>query len=268
MTRAPDTFLVYRADPRLSGAVLYLSGEPGAAFGTTRTRDEAAAYSLESATAAARALNLCATPVRGAAPWRIGVSVIGVPAGYARQAGEAPAGAEPVDLSEYCEGLAGGSRLSRPAVDTWPFRRLMDLHAAMQWLLDCLHDAGETHGDDGTIHDCVEHAAAALVEAGGHLNWYSAADARAYRLREAAEAQAEVDALAGRVGVAEPTGGPHAWDDGEIARGMAAAISSWRPLAPKGGVSDLAAIMRKNLDHSIMVSVAEIRAARRKSTAE
>lgn len=54
---------------------------------------------------------------------------------------------------------------------------------ALQWLLDDLHTAGETHGVDGRIFDSVENAAAALVEAGGHLSWYSLEDARAYRQR-------------------------------------------------------------------------------------
>lgn len=58
------------------------------------------------------------------------------------------------------------------------------LEHALQWLLDSLHDAGETHDEDGSIFDAVEDAAAALVEAGGHLNWYSVEDAEAYRARE------------------------------------------------------------------------------------
>lgn len=54
------------------------------------------------------------------------------------------------------------------------------LRDALQWLLDDLNDAGETHADDGSIFDSVE-AAAALVEAGGALNWYSREDAEAFR---------------------------------------------------------------------------------------
>lgn len=59
------------------------------------------------------------------------------------------------------------------------------LRDALQWLLDDLHDADQTHGEDGEIFDSVEDSAAALIEAGGALNWYSAEDARAYRARQA-----------------------------------------------------------------------------------
>lgn len=60
------------------------------------------------------------------------------------------------------------------------------LVAALQWLLDDMHTAGETHDNvRGDIFDSVEEAAATLVEAGGNLNWYSTADAQAYRRREA-----------------------------------------------------------------------------------
>jgi hypothetical protein len=65
------------------------------------------------------------------------------------------------------------------------------LLSALQWLLDDLHDADETHSDGGVIYDSVEHAAAALVEAGGSLNWYSLDDAKAYRRREAKQDAAE-----------------------------------------------------------------------------
>lgn len=61
------------------------------------------------------------------------------------------------------------------------------LKSALQWLLDDMHDAGETHDEGSTLYDSVEHAAAALVEAGGTLNWYTAEDARNYRVSCEAE---------------------------------------------------------------------------------
>ncbi|WP_238121995.1 MULTISPECIES: hypothetical protein [unclassified Xanthobacter] len=119
--------------------------------------------------------------------------------------------------------------------------RCMRLQAAMQWLLDSMHDAGETHDPQTrAIYDSVEDAAAALVEAGGHLNWYSPADARGYRLREAAEGLAKAATPGATSSVAnmgecmsaktggvstkapkEPTGGPYLWDEGEVVRALA-----------------------------------------------
>lgn len=72
------------------------------------------------------------------------------------------------------------------------------MKSALQWLLDDMHDAGETHNAQGDIFDSVEDAAAALVEAGGNLNWYTAENAEAYRARSAAqneEPEATADAL-------------------------------------------------------------------------
>lgn len=54
-----------------------------------------------------------------------------------------------------------------------------DLIAALQWLLDDMDDAGETH-DSGVLFDSVENAAAHLVAAGGSLAWYSHERAKAY----------------------------------------------------------------------------------------
>lgn len=58
----------------------------------------------------------------------------------------------------------------------------LQLKSALQWLLDEMWTAGETH-DPATeqIYDCVEDAAAALVEAGGRLEWYSLEDLLRYR---------------------------------------------------------------------------------------
>lgn len=47
------------------------------------------------------------------------------------------------------------------------------LKVALQWLLDDMHDAGETHGTDNMIYDSVANAAAALILAGGNLSWYT-----------------------------------------------------------------------------------------------
>ena len=58
------------------------------------------------------------------------------------------------------------------------------LQGALQWLLDDMNDAGETHGETGEIFDSVEEAAAALVEAGGFLSWYSKEQAAAYRAKQ------------------------------------------------------------------------------------
>ncbi len=51
----------------------------------------------------------------------------------------------------------------------------VDLKSAMQWLLDDMHDAGETHNENDTPFDSVESAARALLNAGGVLNWYDTA---------------------------------------------------------------------------------------------
>ncbi|WP_127088361.1 hypothetical protein [Aquabacter cavernae] len=56
---------------------------------------------------------------------------------------------------------------------------------AMQWLLDTLNDAGESHDEKGQIYDSVEYAAASLVSLSGNLNWYGQDDAYAYLEREA-----------------------------------------------------------------------------------
>lgn len=48
-----------------------------------------------------------------------------------------------------------------------------DLQSAMQWLLDDMHDAGETHFSETVPFDSVENAARALINAGGVLNWYN-----------------------------------------------------------------------------------------------
>lgn len=48
-----------------------------------------------------------------------------------------------------------------------------NLVTAMQWLLNDLHDQGDTHDESGTLYESVENAAAALVAAGGNLSWYT-----------------------------------------------------------------------------------------------
>lgn len=65
------------------------------------------------------------------------------------------------------------------------------LQGALQWLLDDMNDADETHGETGEIFDSVEEAAAALVEAGGFLSWYTPDQAAAYRAKQRAEAEEE-----------------------------------------------------------------------------
>jgi hypothetical protein len=50
-----------------------------------------------------------------------------------------------------------------------------DLRAALQWLLDDMHAAGNTHGADGIVlFDSVDNAARALVAAGAALAWFPA----------------------------------------------------------------------------------------------
>jgi hypothetical protein len=48
----------------------------------------------------------------------------------------------------------------------------LQMRNALQWLLDDMRDAGETHSADGVIFDSVENAARSLVAAGGFLRWY------------------------------------------------------------------------------------------------
>lgn len=67
----------------------------------------------------------------------------------------------------------------------------------LQWLLDDMHDAGETHVPadlsrapdfHGVIFDSVEHAAAALIDIGGvGVGWYTPEQAAAYREKCAKE---------------------------------------------------------------------------------
>lgn len=120
------------------------------------------------------------------------------PAGIAPPAAwpaEAPGGAIPLTVppgAPSCEirpgpapdavETGGRAALTSPAPARAP-ECAERMFYALQWLLDDLHTAGETHGVDGRIFDSVENAAAALVEAGGHLSWYSLEDARAYRQR-------------------------------------------------------------------------------------
>lgn len=61
------------------------------------------------------------------------------------------------------------------------FAGALAMKAALQWLLDDMHDAGETHNNQtcafgtvapGAIFDSVECAAKALVAVGGKLAWY------------------------------------------------------------------------------------------------
>lgn len=54
------------------------------------------------------------------------------------------------------------------------------MKSALQWLLDDMFAAGETHSPSGEMFDTVEAAAAALVNAGGSLPWYSSELAKAY----------------------------------------------------------------------------------------
>ena len=54
------------------------------------------------------------------------------------------------------------------------------LISALQWLLDDMSDADETHSPTGIIFASVECAAAALVNAGGSLPWYTPEQAKAY----------------------------------------------------------------------------------------
>lgn len=67
-------------------------------------------------------------------------------------------------------------------------RDTSDMLAGLQWLLDDMNDARETHDENGDVFDSVEDAAAALIHAGGNLNWYSAEDAERYRMKCKAEA--------------------------------------------------------------------------------
>jgi len=47
-----------------------------------------------------------------------------------------------------------------------------DARSALQWLLDDMADAGETHNDDGRIYDSVVCAARTLVNLGGMVPWF------------------------------------------------------------------------------------------------
>lgn len=75
-----------------------------------------------------------------------------------------------------------------PDVNPFPYPSIEpDMVAALQWLLDDMHDAGETHEASGNIFDSVGNAASALIHAGGKLGWFSAEDAKHYRLKCKAE---------------------------------------------------------------------------------
>jgi len=64
------------------------------------------------------------------------------------------------------------------------------MRAALQWLLEDMDCAGETHSATGEMFDSVEYAVVALIEARGSFDGYTVDDAIAYREREAAEAAA------------------------------------------------------------------------------
>lgn len=106
-------------------------------------------------------------------------------------------------LSELEEVAQSHARLVRDEEQAHAELRRLDrenvkLARALQWLLDEMHDADETHhpsvdpnAPDAPIYDSVENAAAALIENHGSLYWYSAERAAAFRAKQRAEDGAE-----------------------------------------------------------------------------